>query len=320
MQLNGVSIYILNYNGVALLKECLPSIRQAASSSKHPVNVIVIDNRSTDDSVQFLKREFPDMLVSVAPSNDFLCSFNGYVRKDSHDVVVLMNNDIKVEPDFLDPLMAIFESKEDAFMASSLCWDFSKERYEGGLSLLTEKWGMWGTTSVPPPSPRPDGEPYLTASIGACIAIRRDRFLELEGYDDLYLPGTLEDLDLCYRGWKKGWKGYFIPESVIYHKGQATFQPTFGSREIRRLAYRNTLFFIWKNISDPLLMVKHWVCLMPRFLYALLKGDHAFIRGFFAAISRLPRALRRRNRKKDDVVSDQELLKVFQTQFKTEVR
>lgn len=316
MKIHSASIFILNYNGERLLPECLPGILAAAKQSRRRVNVVVIDNHSTDNSAEVMKAGFSSTPFIRAKANRFLSSFNEFVERDKSDAVVLMNNDIKVEPDFLDPVLDVFETHEDAFFTSSLCWDFDKVRYEGGLSMLHRRAGLWGTSSVLPARLRPESGGYwLTASIGACLAIRRDRFLELGGYDDLYLPGILEDLDLCYRGWRNGWRGYFVPESVIYHKGQASFKPAFGASRIRRMAARNTYFFIWKNINDLQVRISDLLWLPVRLLYALLRGDLAFILGVIDAFKERHRALAKRQPPlKDKRLSDREILNIFKQQ------
>lgn len=319
MKINSATIFILNYNGEKLLQECLPGILLAARHSSRKTKVVVIDNHSTDSSGQLMQNLFPDTPFIRARANRFLSSFNEFVERDHSDAVVLMNNDIKVEPDFLDPLLDVFEKHDDAFFTSSLCWDFDKVRYEGGVSMLHRRAGLWGTSSVLPRKLRPEGGGYwLTASIGASLTIRRDRFLELGGYDDLYLPGILEDLDLCYRGWRMGWKGYFVPESVIYHKGQASFAPAFGSTRIRRMASRNTCYFMWKNIDDPSLRLLDLLWMPVRIVYALLKKDTAFISGILDAWRKYGEVCRiKKNRKSPGPVSDRALLKLFQKQNKT---
>lgn len=309
-----VSFFVLNYNGAQLLPECLPSILRSTVNTKYKTQLLVIDNQSTDSSLEVLRNQFPDIPVLSPKKNRYLCSFNEYVFTDRSDVVVLMNNDIKVEEDFLDPLVQLFEKKDDAFMASSLCWDFSKKGYEGGLSVLIKKYGWWGTCSVNPFSF--DHFPY-TASIGACIAFRRDRFVELGGYDDLFLPGTLEDLDICYRGWREGWKGYFVKESVIYHKGQATFKEKFGAAKIRELATRNTFLFTWKNVHDPRLLLEHFVWIPARLLYALLRFDFPFLIGCFKAFLMMPRTWQKRaGAKHSTKLTDREIIDVFKPLLK----
>ncbi len=125
----------------------------------------------------------------------------------------------------------------------------------------------------------------------------RKKYTELNGYDDLYLPGRVEDLDLCYRGWKRGWKAYYIPESVIYHIGQATYHKMYGVRRTYVITYRNGLLFIWKNITDMrLILGKHLFLLLPRLVFSMFKGNFAFILGFFEALRLLPAALKRRKK------------------------
>jgi N-acetylglucosaminyl-diphospho-decaprenol L-rhamnosyltransferase len=314
-KLLNISIYILNYNGQELLLECLPSIIAASKLSKHNAIVHVIDNLSPDKSLEVIESHFPCVQVHKAIANDFLCSFNNYVKNDSSEIVVLMNNDIKVEEDFLDPLVKVLEQNNDAFFSSSYCLTFDKKNYEGGVSTLVHKYGWWGTLSEDSPKLRQPNKQLYTISIGACLAIKTEVFNELGGYDRIYLPGTLEDLDLCYRGWKKGWKGYYVPESVIYHKGQASFRPKFGKDKIRKLATRNTIFFIWKNIDDRILLVQHTLCLPLRLIVALLKLDFAFISGVFSAIISLQTILKiRSTTKSQNKISDRFLITLFKQQ------
>lgn len=309
-----VSIYILNYNGRDLLPECLPSIQRAANHSVHYVEIIVIDNHSPDNSLQIMRDQFPAIEVKMAKENAFLCSFNEFVTSDNSDIVVLMNNDIKVEDDFLDPLVRELE-KDDVFFASSYCLTFDKKHYEGGVSALIHRFGWWGTVSQNATELTAPKREIYTISIGASLAIKTSAFNELGGYDTLYLPGTLEDLDLCYRGWKRGWKGVYTPDSRIYHKGQASFKPRFGSSRIRKIATRNTMFFIWKNISDKRLLFTHVLWLPLRLLASLCRFDFAFISGVIWAIMRLPEALSKREPISNNKVSDQALIDLFENQF-----
>ncbi len=306
MHVRKISTYVLNYNGATLLPECLPSLVSAQSQAGCEARLYVIDNSSTDNSLEVLKNQFPNVAVLKA-SNRFLSSFNDYVFKDSADVVVLMNNDVKVKEDFLAPIVNMFEEQEDAFMVSPLCLNFSDHEYQGGLSVLYKKFGWWGTRSL---DPRMMVFPY-TISMGACMAFRRDRFTVLSGFDDLYLPGILEDLDIGFRGWRRGWKGYVAQESIIYHKGQASFKTKFGASKIRVIAVRNTFFFIWKNISDGFFLLEHFFWILPRMFYALLTGDLPFLSGCFQALSRASAAFSRREKNSSTKLSDREILNIF---------
>jgi GT2 family glycosyltransferase len=93
------------------------------------------------------------------------------------------------------------------------------------------------------------GRPDLTAAAGPVLAVDRAKFLEVGGYDPIFFPGRIEDLDLGFRGWMAGWKGYYVPGSVAYHRGFGSFGPAFGRSGCDRLAARNSLIFAWKNLS-----------------------------------------------------------------------
>ena len=119
-----VQIVILNYNGVDLLPRCLPSIVEAAQKASYPVQVTVLDNRSQDQGLNWVKTHFPSVQVVVSEKNRFLVSFNDYLRTVDDEIVILLNNDIRVDPNFVDPLVKIFENNPDAFLASPQCFDF----------------------------------------------------------------------------------------------------------------------------------------------------------------------------------------------------
>ncbi len=287
-----LEIFVLNYNGSALLIECLPSIVEASKRSRHPCALTVIDNDSTDDSLELLKNNFRDVKV-LRLKNRVLCSFNEAVHQSRADIVVLLNNDIKVEFDFLDPLVKVFEDRDDAFLAAPRAETFDGRRYEGGLSKLGFRHGFpWGMTRYPGYEKK-IGLPGLTMAAGFG-AFRRSIFLELGGFDDLYLPGTVEDTDLCFRAWKEGYRSYYAPQSRVYHKGQATFGKHFGSAKLLAINQRNLCLFVWKNVSDPALLLSHTILFFPRVFYFLLKGRPEFAWGNAWAFLRMPAALTRR--------------------------
>jgi GT2 family glycosyltransferase len=283
MKIQTAAIYVLNYNGEQLLPECLPSLCSAVKHAKYKTALRVIDNASTDKSVEIMRTQFPEVQV-IQSENNYFSSFNRAIETRDDDVVILLNNDVKVDINFVDPLVNAFELHEDAFMASPHCMDFNNDKYEGGCSLIVQKFGWWGTTSK---EPEKGDKPIYTASMGACLAFRRDRFLQLQGYDAMYNPGILEDLDLCYRGWKRGWKGYNILQSKAFHKGQASFTQAFGVNRMRVLAARNTFLFIWKNVSDPLLLIEHFIFIGPRLIYALVTANPEFVLGWVQAIKKI---------------------------------
>jgi len=125
-------------------------------------------------------------------------------------------------------------------------------------------------------------------------AFDRQKFLVLGGYDDLYLPGRLEDSDLCFRAWKKGWTLFYEPSSIVYHKGAMAFNERFGETGTLRINHRNAFLFVWKNITDLSYLAAHFFFLPFRLLVALLRNQREFVLGFFDALPHAMKAVKRR--------------------------
>jgi GT2 family glycosyltransferase len=278
-------VFVLNYNGRALLAECLPSIVEAARRALVPCAVTVVDNGSTDGSLDLLAREWPGVAVVRAP-NRGLASFNAVLARTDEPVVLLLNNDVKLAPDAVGPLLEAFATHDDALFSAPKCWSFDGREYEGMRTRVRSRFGLvQGMCRVPGHEPIID-RPDLTAAAGPVLAVDRLRFLALGGYDPIYFPGRIEDLDLGFRGWMAGWKGYYVPEAVAYHRGFGSFGPAFGSIGCDRLAARNTLIFAWKNLSGRRLAA-HLAWLPLRLVHALATRRGTFAVALVEALSRL---------------------------------
>jgi N-acetylglucosaminyl-diphospho-decaprenol L-rhamnosyltransferase len=288
-----INIVILNYNGRELLKECLPSIKEAARKSKFRPSVTVLDNCSTDGSIELLKEEFPSVNVFKARENKVYCSYNEFFEKSKDDIILILNSDIKVEDDFLDPLLEHFVKNHDVFFVASRMYYFDKKTYQGDLSRAVERFGIISADTRFKGYDLMINKPFVTFSTGNG-AFDRKKFLKLGGFDEIYLPGRYEDVDFCYRGWKSGYRGIYEPDSIIYHKGYASFKEAFSSKEIDMTVFRNSLLFMWKNISDYWMLLIMHIWLLPRLLFFMLTGRFYFIKAFFYALSRMSTIIRRR--------------------------
>ncbi len=287
-----VNIIVLNYNGEKFIPECMPSIIKAKNMSSREARITVIDNQSTDASLTALEAFSGDITV-VPMDNRVFCSYNKVVRDQSEEIAVLLNNDMKVKEDFLDPMVKTLENSSDIFMVAPKCFNFTGEELEGGRSKGFIKYGWFGAKA------RYDGWEKEVDTSGNTFqtgfgAVRRDMFLELGGYDDLYLPGRLEDSDICFRAWKRGWKCRYEPGSVVYHMGGASFGKKFGKKGVSAIDSRNSAFFFWKNISYPGYWITHLIFIPIRLLWWVWRGDIAAVKGFFQALKRFPEAVRKR--------------------------
>lgn len=278
-------IVILNYNGRNLLEKCLPGIVQAAGSARHPTRVAIIDNQSTDDGLDYVRKEFPSVDIWVSPENRYLCSYNDYLKLIPEPVAILLNNDIRVDGNFIDPLADIFDRDPQAFLAAPKVLTFDGTAIEAASSRSGVRLGMFWCNARYPGYEYDADQPSETFSSGFG-AFCREKFLSLEGYDDRYLPGILEDVDICYRAKQAGYRLCYEPRSIVYHMGQATFKKKFGSHGIAVLAHRNTFLFMWKNFKTAEFRIQHLFFLPGRLFYALLTGQLSFVQGLFQALGK----------------------------------
>ncbi|QGJ70992.1 Glycosyl transferase family 2 [Planctomycetales bacterium 10988] len=262
-----IEVFILNYNGQALLPRCLPSILAAAKRVPWPCRVTVIDNDSTDQSVAWLAQHHPEVTVIPQP-NRGLCSFNPVLAKSNADVAVLLNNDVQLSPNCLKHLIRPLlpeSNKGDSSTSEVLgrctltaprCFLMTDNVenapvYEGLKTAVRWRSGLVQATSWFPGYEKVSGLPDETAVAGSVFAVDRRRFVELGGFDAIFLPGRIEDLDFCYRAYLAGDRLCYVPDAIAYHWGAATFSLAYGETGCLRLAYRNTLLFQWLRLRDP---------------------------------------------------------------------
>lgn len=289
-----INIVILNYNGRKLLEECLPSIVEASLKSGLNPKITVLDNCSNDDSISFLKINFPQVNICIAEENKVYCSYNDFFRKSVDDIIVILNSDIKVDKYFLPPLMEHFEKDDKVLFVSSKMYFFDGVTYQGDRSIAKLHFGIISADT------RFKGYEKLIEKTGYSFstgngAFDRKKFLELGGFDEIYLPGRYEDVDLCFRAWKFGYKGIYEPKSIIYHKGYESFKAVFTNGEIQGMVFRNSIFFMLKNITDRWLLTKFYFWLIPRLTFFLLTGKFYLFKSFWQALIRLPEVKRSKN-------------------------
>ncbi len=275
-------ILVLNYNGRALLEACLPSIVKAANAAQVDCPVMVIDNDSTDDSCRWLARNWPDIRCIHEP-NRGLVSFNHVLKRIEAPYAILLNNDVKLDTDSIDPLIHALESRADALFSAPFCLAFDDQTYEGMRTRVRDRFGLIQGLCRTPGHQLDVHRADLTASAGPVLAVDRLKFLDLGGYDPIYFPGRLEDLDLGFRGWLRGWKGLYVPSSKAWHKGFGSFEPAFGTKGCDRLALRNTLIFTWRNIRGVRL-IRHFLWLGPRLAHSIMFRKAELLRAIGEAL------------------------------------
>lgn len=303
------TIIIVTWNGKHLLEECLPSVIEAAQP-KH--EILVVDNGSTDGSVEFIRESFPQIRILPLDRNYGYSEGNNRGVAEAHtDIVVLLNNDMIVDRAFLKPLLDGFVDASVFAVTSQIFFaDAQRRREETGKTRARFENGffyLWHDDI------RPDDEmrgtlPVFWAGGGSC-AIDRKKYLELGGFDALYQPFYVEDTDLSYQAWKRGWQSLLAPSSRVLHKHRSS-TAKFGNDFIENTIRKNQFLFVWKTVTDLSMLWEHTLNLPKIHARAIFHESPGFeIRAFFRALRQLPQALRSRiGNASHYVLTDREVL------------
>ncbi len=276
-------VVIPNYNGSALLRRYLPSVRDALGDSSR---VIVVDDCSSDNSLEVLRSEFAWVEVIARNANaGFSVTVNEGLRATRTDLVVLLNNDVQVQPGFIEAISPVFDDP-GVFAVSPRIITNSLGGIDDGA-----KTGIWhhGMLWVDNMQGVDEVRPVLYTSGGASV-YRRQMLAELGWFDEAYSPFNWEDVDLGYRAWKRGWKSVFQPAASVLHEHSATLSKLKMSYS-RTISTRNSLLFMWRNIDERQLLREHRRWLPLVLAKRLVVGDWPFLRGWAAAYARRAEAV-----------------------------
>ena len=315
IRLPNATVQILNWDGKDLLEESIPAALEAVGRVEGDHEVVVVDNGSTDGSVDFVRERYPGVrVVSLDRNYRFTGGNNRGLQTSSRDVVVFLNNDMIVDPDFLAPLLGGFRDPAVFAMTSQVFfWDKSRRREETGKTRARYENGffrMWHD-EVGRDEEHADAIPVFWCGGGSC-AFDRSKYLAIGGLDTLFDPFYVEDTDISYQAWKRGWKCLLAPSSHVVHRHRATNKPKFGENFVDNTIRRNQYLFIWKNVTETRLMVAHLLGLPRIHAHLIAAGETGFeVRAFLRAVVRLPFACWRRIRCLPYYrVSDSEVLRV----------
>jgi GT2 family glycosyltransferase len=294
------SLVVLNYDERELVVECVASMLAAIGSNDE---IIVVDNGSTDGSADAVAEAFPSVKVLRLPDNRYIFSLNAGLEVSRGTYVAFCNNDMVVEPNFVEEALACFDA-DDIFAACARTLD------RNGDEQGTRTAGYWiHGLLVYEPLPHVDRVTNCFFAVGGQSFFRRDLLRQIGSIDELLWPMYHEDIELSYRAWKSGYRIVYAPRSVCHHKGGQTSRRVFTASQLRSFVRQNELLTVWKDVDDLRMLVEHVVWILPRLLAAALRGDTGTLVGFVTALRRLPRAVgARREAKRHVRRSDREVL------------
>lgn len=310
--MKSVSVVIPTYNGRSLLEKNLPPLLLAVGRHTCDVEVIVVDDASSDDSVEFLRKRFPQVTVLANAANaGFGETINRGIFAARNDVVLALNNDILVEEDLFARTLRWFDDPN----VFSVTPNIIDPRRGDSQAITRLKPGVcWFRTINLQLHDLPD----LTAEIplffgsGGASFYDREKLVALGGFDPIYRPFYVEDMDLSYRAWKSGWKCLFDPSTTVFHETSSTILSLHKKRKIKFVGDRNRTLFLWLNVTDLPLIVRYVMFLPFSMLYDIFAFRKYKFVGFFRAVRYLPEVAAGRKRRKGYFrVSDRDVIRMI---------
>ncbi len=277
-----VSILVVNYNGKKWLKDCFESLEKL-NYPKDKYEVIMMDNASSDDSVEFTRKNFSWIKILKLDKNYGFCKPNNEGAKIAKgEYLVFLNNDTYVDKDWLIELVKPVVT--DKTVISVGCkmlkpYTLNGEKiidYAGGLFSVIIGYGLY-MGLYDRDDKKYNIEKPIGFGCGAGVLIDRHFFLKTGGFDEYFFAGY-EEIDLGLRCWRNGYKVMYAPRSVMFHKRLGTFGSMFSKKDNFRLALcsKNQLYFIFKNYRiKNIFIFLFWMILAFLFqiiYYFLLKG------------------------------------------------
>ena len=241
-----VSVIIVNYNGKELLQKCLESLFKIDYNN---FEVILVDNNSTDGSMEFVIKNHPNVIVVKLDSNKGFAEPNNVAAKISKGKYLLfLNNDTVVTPNFISEMVKVMETDKKIAICQSLLL-----KPDGSVDSSGDFIDHLGV--VYNSKTKIDEIREVSSARGASMLVRSDIFEKLDGFDQKFFV-TFEDVDLCWRSWILGYRVLIIPTSIVYHEGGITIKKI--KSEIAFHGFKNQLAMKITNF-EPILAMRNMI-------------------------------------------------------------
>jgi GT2 family glycosyltransferase len=277
MQQKGISVIIPNYNGRLLLPEILPPLYEALFIAQLPYEIIISDDCSTDETVLFLQENFPSItLLHNETNKGFSPTINKGIFIAKYDLLLLLNSDVKLTKDYFVNLLPYFDD-EDTFgvMGRIIGWD-NGEIQDGGKYPSYHAAKIKTSGNFIPLECKIGDRFYSFYLSGANAFVSREKVLTLGGFDEMFAPFYIEDVELSLRAWRMGWKCYYEHNAICRHKTSSSIKSKSGKNFVNKIYYRNKMLMHSVHLNGTKRLF--WYCqLLPEILIQLFIGRFYFI-------------------------------------------
>lgn len=261
-----VAVVIIHWNRRALLEQFLPSV---CNSTYPNLEIVLADNHSTDDSVAYVREHFPSVTIVQNDANyGYAGGYNKALKKVQADYYVLLNNDIEVTPNWIQPLVDVFEQHPTCGAVQPKLMDYTNRslfEYAGASGGYMDFLGyVFCRGRLFDHIEADQGQYDLMQKVfwatGACLAVRADVFHQSGGFEEHFFA-HMEEVDLCWRFQLMGYDIMVQPASIVYHLGGGTLDKMNARKTF--LNFRNNLIMLTKNLPIATLL---WLIPVRSFL------------------------------------------------------
>ena len=300
-----IAVVILNWNGIELLRKFLPDVVQFSPEA----TVYIADNASTDNSVNFVKNNYPSVkIIQNTVNGGYAKGYNDALAGLEEDIFILLNSDVQVTPHWIEPFIRIFKDQPLVAAVQPKILDYKDPEYfeyAGAAGGFIDRFGYPFCRGrifehLEKDKGQYDDEMEIFWASGACMAIRKDIFYEVGALDENYFAHQ-EEIDLCWRLYNFGYKVKFAPGSQVYHVGGATLDSMNPVKTFYN--FRNSLFNLVKNVPAgslfPVLLCRMLLDGVAAFKFLFSQGISHFtavLRAHISFYKHLPKLLAKRKK------------------------
>lgn len=272
-----LSVVWINFNGLRLLQEHFASVVDAVRREESAAEFIVVDNASLDGSQEWLAKNYPHVQLLHEERNRFFApAANRGIAAARHNLVLLLNPDVHAVEPHLNGVYARFAAEDRLFALSPRLID-PRDNSQEKLFAYRRSWGT--VDLVAPQKFSPEQERPIPYGTGGALFLRRDVFLVLGGFREIYAPFYWDDPDLGVRAWAEGWRTIYFPDSHFFHFHSSLVSAWHDKLAVRRVYERNRLLFMHLNLGGAAWRVNYALWLPLRLVRSLFT-DRVFWRGW----------------------------------------
>jgi GT2 family glycosyltransferase len=318
-----VSIVIPTWRGRHLLEAYLGSVITAEDFYRRrhggSTEIIVVEDAGGDDTIRWLNSQYAGRVAVLEHDrNSGFCAAcqTGFLHA-RYPVVLLLNNDVRLEPDCIAPMVEHFKDSQ-VFAVTGKMLNQKGDAFCNGGKIGQFRRGMWSSYRNYDvlPSAQADFSFLSFAAIGAFSAYDREKFLKIGGFDPL--TAMIEDIEISYRAWKRGWLVKYEPRSVAYHDARQTMERRYKRRSINIMSLRSRILMHWILLHDGGMFGMHLASVGVRLLTSWLWLDWPFYGAVFSGLKNIRTVLRKRAEyRRTAVRTDRELQRLLKDFYKT---